>query len=109
GSHVNGFIDDVSRDLTNIATQLDYRATNAFKVFAAVEFKKDQGHAYWGTPLVPTSFAGSHAVSGVVSGSAISTFDGSTIAPVTIDGRSLKTHDNVADKSIGAEEVQLRT
>jgi len=109
GSRINGFIDDVDRNLTNIAAQLDYRANNTFKVFAAVEFKKDQGHAYWGTPVVPTSFAGSNAVGSVVSGTAISTFDGSTIAPVTIDRRTLKTNYNVLDNSTGAEELWLRS
>ena len=45
-------------------------------VFGATDYKKDSGHAYWGTPLVPTSFAGSNAVNGVVSGTAVSTFSG---------------------------------
>src|SRR5262249_36480777 len=66
-------------------------------------------HAYWGTPVVPTSFAGSHAVSGVVSGFAVSTFDSSIIAPVTIDSRTLKTNYNVLDNSTGAEELWLRS
>jgi len=33
-----------------------------------------------GHPVVPTSFAGAHAIGGVVSGSAVSHFDGSIIA-----------------------------
>ena len=78
-------------------------------VFGAIEYKKDSGHAYWGTPLVPTSFAGSHAVSGVVSGNAVSTFSGSTIGPVTIDSRTLTTNYNVADNATGAQELWLRT
>jgi iron complex outermembrane receptor protein len=109
GSRVNGFIDDVDRKLTSIAAQLDYRANSSFKVFAAVEFKKDEGRAYWGTPVVPTAFAGSNAVSGVVSGSAVSTFDGSTISPVTIDRRTLKTNYNVLDNSTKAEELWVRS
>ncbi len=109
GSKVNGFIDNVDRDLTNIAAQLDYRANSSFKMFAAIEYKKDQGRAYWGTPVVPTSFAGSHAVNGVVSGSAISTFDGSTISPVTIDRRTLTNNYNVADNSTKAEELWVRS
>ena len=48
-------------------------------------------------------------ISGVVSGSAVSTFDGSIIAPVTIDSRTLKTNYNVLDNSTGAEELWLRT
>ena len=55
---------------------------DGFKTFVAVEYKKDDGHAYWGTPLVPTSFAGSHAVNGVVSGNMRS-----ARFPATISGR----------------------
>jgi iron complex outermembrane receptor protein len=108
GSHLNGFIDDVDRNLTNVSTQLNYRVTDAFKVFGAVEYKKDDGHAYWGTPMVPTAFAGAHAIGGVVSGTAVSTFDGSIIGPVAIDSRTLKTNYNVRDNSTGAEELWLR-
>jgi iron complex outermembrane receptor protein len=109
GSHLNGFIDDVDRNLNNVAGQLNYRVNDAFKVWGAVDYKKDDGHAYWGTPMVPTSFAGAHGISGVVSGFAVSTFDGSIIAPVTIDSRTLKTNYNVLDNSTGAEELWLRS
>ena len=53
GTRLNGFIDDVDRNLTGVSTQLNYRVTDAFKTFVAVEYKKDSGHAYWGTPVVP--------------------------------------------------------
>jgi iron complex outermembrane recepter protein len=109
GSHLNGFIDDVDRNLTNVAGQLNYRINNEFKVFGAVDYNKDDGHAYWGTPVVPTSFAGAHAIGGVVSGFAVSTFDGSIIAPVTIDSRTLKTNYNVLDNSTGAQQLWLRS
>lgn len=109
GTRLNGFIDDVNRDLTGASGQLNYRVNETFKTFFAFEYKKDQGHAYWGTPLVPTSFAGGHGISGVVSGTAISTFDGSIIGPVTIDRRTLKTNYNVLDNSTGAKELWLRT
>ncbi len=109
GSKLNSFIDGDFRDLTGLAMQLNYRVTNNFKTFVAVEYKKDSGHAYWGTPLVPTSFAGSHAISGVVSGTAVSTFDGSIIGPVTIDSRTLTTNYNVADNATGARELWLRS
>jgi iron complex outermembrane receptor protein len=109
GSHLEGFIDDVDRNLYNVAGALNYRINNEFKVFGAVDYKRDDGHAYWGTPMVPTSFAGSHAINGVVSGFAVSTFDGSIIAPVTIDSRTLKTNYNVLDNSTGAEELWLRS
>jgi iron complex outermembrane receptor protein len=109
GSGFNSFIDGDFRNLTDLATQLNYRATDTFKTFVAVDYKKDSGHAYWGTPLIPTSFAGVRPVSGVVSGTAISTFDGSTIGPVTIDSRTLTTNYNVADNATGAQALWLRS
>ncbi len=89
GSRIDSFIDGDYRDLTDFSTQFNYRVTNNFKTFLAVEYKKDSGHAYWGTPLVPTWFAGSHAIGGVVSGNAYSTFFGNLIGPVTIACSSL--------------------
>jgi iron complex outermembrane receptor protein len=109
GSRLNSFIDGDYRNLTDFSGQLNYHATDNFMVFGAIDYKKDSGHAYWGTPLVPTSFAGSHAVNGVVSGTAISEFDGSVIGPVTIDSRTLTTNYNVADNATGAQELWLRT
>jgi iron complex outermembrane receptor protein len=47
-------------------------------------------------------------VNGVVSGSAINTFDGSVIGPLTIDSRTLTTNYNVADNATGAQELWLR-
>jgi iron complex outermembrane recepter protein len=108
GAKYNSFIDGDFRDVTGLATQLSYHVTEAFSTFAAVEYKKDSGHAYWGTPVVPVSFAGSHAVNGVVSGTAVNTFDGSVIGPLTIDSRTLTTNYNVADNATGAQELWLR-
>jgi iron complex outermembrane recepter protein len=108
GSKIDSFIDGDYRDLTDFSTQLNYRLSNTFKTFVAIEYKKDSGHAYWGTPLVPTSFAGSHAVSGVVSGNAFSTFSGDNLGPVTIDSQTLNTNYNVADNATGAQELWLR-
>ena len=109
GSQINSFIDGDYRDIGDVAAQLNYHATNNFMVFGAVEYKKDSGHAYWGTPLVPTSFAGPFAKSGVVSGSAVSEFSGDIIAPVTIDSRTLTTNYNVADNATGAQELWVRS
>ena len=82
--------------------------SNTFKVFAAVEYINDEGHAYWGTPLVPLSFAGSFAKNGVVSGTAVNTFDGTILGPLTVDSRTLTTNYNVADNSVGAQQLWLR-
>jgi iron complex outermembrane receptor protein len=109
GSKLNSFIDGDFRDLTDISGQLNYHVTRNFMVWGAVDYKADSGHAYWGTPLVPTSFAGSNAVSGVVSGSMINTFSGALIGPVTIDSRTLTTNYNVADNATSAQELWLRT
>ncbi len=109
GSRIGSFIDGDYRDLTDFSTQLNYHAADTLKTFVAIEYKKDSGHAYWGTPLVPTSFAGPYARSGVVSGTAVSTFNGSILGPVTIDARTLKTNYNVADNATGAMELWLRS
>jgi iron complex outermembrane recepter protein len=107
-SKVASFIDGDYENLSNFSAQLNYRVSDAFKVFGAIEYKNDQGHAYWGTPLVPTSFAGPFAKSGVVSGTAVNTFDGSILGPLTVDSRTLTTNYNVADNSVGAHELWLR-
>jgi iron complex outermembrane recepter protein len=107
-SKINSFIDGDYQQLNNISGQLNYRLSDSFKVFGAVEYNQDYGHAYWGTPLTTTTFSGPFSTHGVVAGSAISTFDGSVISPVTVDSRTLKTNYNVADNSIGSHGLWLR-
>jgi iron complex outermembrane receptor protein len=109
GSKINSFIDGDFRDLGDLSAQLNYRVNDTIKTFVAVEYKADEGHAYWGTPLVPTPFAGGHAVNNVVSGTAFSTFSGDNLGQMTIDGRTLNTNYNVADNSTGARELWLRS
>jgi iron complex outermembrane recepter protein len=109
GSKINSFIDGDYRDLGDLSAQVNYRVNDTFKTFAAIEYKNDSGHAYWGTPLVPTSFAGSHAVNNVVSGNAFSTFSGDNLGPMTIDSRTLTTNYNLADNATGAHELWLRS
>jgi iron complex outermembrane receptor protein len=107
-SKINSFIEGDYQQLNNISGQLNYRLSDSFKVFGAVEYNQDYGHAYWGTPLTTTTFSGPFSTHGVVSGSAISTFDGSVISPVTVDSRTLRTNYNVADNSIGSHGLWLR-
>jgi len=107
-SKINSFIDGDYQQLNNISGQLNYRLSDSFKVFGAVEYNQDYGHAYWGTPLTTTAFSGPFSTHGVVAGSAINTFDGSVIAPVTVDSRTLTTNYNVADNSIGSHGLWLR-
>jgi len=58
---------------------------------------------------VPTDFAGPYAKSGVVSGTAVNTFDGTILGPLTVDSRTLKTNYNVADNATGATELWMRS
>jgi iron complex outermembrane receptor protein len=109
GTKLNSFIDGDFRDLTELSGQLNYHVTKDFMVFGATDYQKDSGHAYWGTPLVPTSFAGANAVKGVVSGTAVSTFSTDNMGPVTIDSRTLSTNYNVADNATGAQSLWLRS
>jgi iron complex outermembrane receptor protein len=108
-SKIASFIDGDYENLSNFSGQLNYRVSDSFKVFGAIEYKNDAGHAYWGTPLVPTSFAGPFAKSGVVSGSAVNAFDGTILAPVTVDSRTLTTNYNIGDNSVGAQELWVRS
>jgi iron complex outermembrane receptor protein len=107
-SKIASFIDGDYQRLDNVSGQLNYRVNDAFKVFAAIDYKRDDGHAYWGTPLTTTAFSGSFSTHGVVSGSAINTFTGDLISPVTVDSRTIKTNYNVADNNVGAHELWLR-
>jgi iron complex outermembrane recepter protein len=109
GAQLNSFINGDFRDLVDLSGQLNYHVTHDLMVWGAVEYKQDSGHAYWGTPLVPTSFAGPYAINGVVSGVATNTFSGSTFGPVAIDSRTLNTNYNIANNTTGANELWLRT
>jgi iron complex outermembrane recepter protein len=107
-SKINSFIDGDYQNLNNVSGQLNYRVTDAFKVFAAVDYKRDNGRVYWGTPLTTTAFSGPFSTHGVVAGSAVNTFTGDLISPVTVDSRTTTTNYNVADNSVGAHELWLR-
>jgi len=107
-SKVNGFIDGVYDQLNNVAGQLNYRVTDSLKVWGAVDYKRDDGHAYWGTPLTSTAFSGPFSTHNVVSGSAVNAFTGDIISPVTVDSRLTKTNYNVLDNTIGAHELWVR-
>ena len=105
----NNFIDGDHQDFTNIATRFNYRVSSDVKTFLAINYLKDAGNSYWGTPVVPTSFAGPNAVNGVVSGNAFShSFNNNFLGPVTINSRTLTTNYNVLDNHTGATQLWLR-
>ncbi len=107
-SKIASFIDGDYQNLNNVSGQLNYRVNDAFRVFAAVDYKRDDGHAYWGTPLTTTAFSGPFSTHSVVAGSAVNTFTGDLIFPATVDSRTTRTNYNITDNSVGAHELWLR-
>ena len=107
-SAIKGFIDDTHTDTWDLSTQFNYRASDSFKAFVAVEHKHDSASPYWGTPLVSSAFSGPFALSGIVSGNYTSFYNGTNLGPVTIDSRTLKTNYNVLDNRNKADELWLR-
>lgn len=107
-SSLNGFADDTNIKTLDVSGQLNYRVSDSLKVWGAIEYREDRGKAYWGAPLVPVAFSGSHATTGIVSGNYVSNFNGTNLGPVTIDDRTFKTNYNVLDNRNVAQEVWLR-
>jgi iron complex outermembrane receptor protein len=107
-SALNGFADDTNTRTLDVSGQLNYRVSDSLKVWGAIEYREDRGKAYWGAPLVPVAFSGSHATAGIVSGTYVSNFNGANLGPVTIDNRTFNTNYNVLDNRNVAQEVWLR-
>ena len=113
-SHFNNksFIDDTYSRLSNVSGQLNYKVTDSFKVWGAVDYKQDKDRFYWGTPLVPANAPGIVPTTGIVSGTWSNYYlNGRTGTPnpVTIDARTLSTTYNVLDNHNGANELWLRS
>lgn len=104
-STLNGFADDTNTKTLDVSGQLNYRVSDSLKVWGAIEYREDRSKAYWGAPLVPVAFSGSHATSGIVSGSY---FNRTDLGAVTIDDRTFNTNYNVLDNRNVAQEVWLR-
>ena len=104
----DGFIDDTRYENWHVSGGLDWHVQPGLKLFAAIEYKKDDSSAYWGTPLVSAGAPGVQAQGGVVSGTYTSGFNGSNLGAVTIDNRTLRTNYNVRDNRNKAEENWLR-
>ena len=113
-SHSNdkSFIDDTYSRLSNVSGQLNYKVSDSFKVWGAVEYKQDTDRYYWGTPLVPANYPRIVPTTGIVSGQWSNYYlNGHTgpLNPVTIDARTLNTTYNVLDNHSGANELWLRS
>ena len=108
-SSLNGFADDTNTKTLDVSGQLNYRVSDSFKVWGAIEYKQDKGTAYWGAPLVPIAFSGSHATTGIVSGTYITSHNSiKDLGAVTIDDRTFNTNYNVLDNYVKANELWLR-
>ncbi|MGL3110652.1 TonB-dependent receptor [Bradyrhizobium sp. BR 1432] len=107
-STLNGFADDTNVKMFGTSGQLNYRISDSLKVWGAIEYREDRSKAYWGAPLVPIAFSGSHATSGIVSGNYVSNYNGTNLGAVTIDDRTFNTNYNVLDNRNVAQEVWLR-
>ena len=106
-STLNGFADDTNTKTLDVSGQLNYRVSDSFKVWGAIEYREDRSKAYWGAPLVPVAFSGSHATAGIVSGTYVAS-NGSNLGPITIDDRTFNTNYNVLDNRNMAQEIWLR-
>lgn len=104
-SSLNGFADDTNTKTLDVSGQLNYRISDSLKIWGAIEYREDRGKAYWGVPLVPIAYSGSHATSGIVSGNY---FNRTDLGAVTIDDRTFNTNYNVLDNRNVAQEVWLR-
>nr|WP_249790154.1 TonB-dependent receptor [Bradyrhizobium yuanmingense] len=107
-SALNGFADDTNVKTFGTSGQLNYRVSDSLKIWGALEYREDRSKAYWGAPLVPVAFSGSHATSGIVSGNYVSNYNGTNLGAVTIDDRTFNTNYNVLDNRNVAQEVWLR-
>ncbi|WP_375161043.1 TonB-dependent receptor [Bradyrhizobium sp. RDT46] len=104
---LNGFA-DTNTKMLDVSGQLNYRISDSLKVWGAIEYREDRGKAYWGAPLVPIAYSGSHATSGIVSGNYVSNYNKTNLGAVTIDDRTFNTNYNVLDNRNVAQEVWLR-
>jgi iron complex outermembrane receptor protein len=107
-SSLNGFADDTNTKTLDVSGQLNYRISDSLKIWGAIEYREDRSKAYWGAPLVPIAFSGSHATTGIVSGSYVSGLNLTNLGPITIDDRTFNTNYNVLDNRNVAQEVWLR-
>lgn len=107
-SALNGFADDTNTKTLDVSGQLNYRISDSLKIWGAIEYREDRSKAYWGAPLVPVAFSGSRATAGIVSGTYVSSFNGTNLGPITIDDRTFNTNYNVLDNRNVAQEVWLR-
>jgi iron complex outermembrane recepter protein len=93
----NGYVHNPSNTTEATVTAL-WKPTSTLDVQLTVDWLEDNPSNYYGTPLVPTSFAGANAQTGVLSGVNAQGFG-------TIDRRMEFVNYNVADSYIHSQQV----
>lgn len=88
----SGFIDDTASEYLSLSSALRFDASRHLSLELSFDYQHDDADAYWGTPLVPGSFA-TRPLSGVVH-----TSDGRTL-----DARMSRVNYNVTDSVMDAD------
>src|ERR1700722_7965671 len=104
-----GFIDDTKRGLSNLTARWNYQNSDILRTWVAFEYYNDQGNLYWGTPIVPTSFAGPFATSGIISGTYSGASHSSVVGAVPVDSRTLTTNYDTLDNHDSARQYWARS
>jgi iron complex outermembrane receptor protein len=94
----DGFVDRAHASALNVTLSLLWRPSDNLDVQFSIDYGEDRPSPYWGTPLVPTSFATS-PLNGVLSTSPGFTING-VATSYTIDSRMRHVNFNVADYKI---------
>jgi iron complex outermembrane recepter protein len=92
-----GYVHNPSNTTEATVTTL-WKATSTFDVQFTVDWLEDNPSNYYGTPLVPTSFAGTNAQTGIIGGVNSQGFG-------AIDRRMESINYNVADSYIHSQQV----
>ncbi|MBB6254588.1 TonB-dependent siderophore receptor [Nitrospirillum iridis] len=90
----DGYVHDAGADSTNATFSLVWRPTETVEIQVMVDYLQDNPSTYFGTPLVPTSFA-TKPLSGVIS----------STNGLTLDERMRYVNYNVTDASIHSEQT----
>lgn len=90
----NGYVHDAHADSTNLTTTALWRVSSALDLQFTLDYLEDNPSTYFGTPLVPVSFA-SHPLTGVLDSS----------SGLAIDQRMRFVNYNVADARIHSWQV----
>lgn len=93
----DGFVDRAKSDSNNLTASLLWKPSERFDVQASLDILHDNPTPYWGTPLVPASFA-SDPLNGVVSGA----------GGLTVDKRMRHVNYDVGDYQITSTQYMPR-